>query len=412
MENNRDHAGGDNRSADAITSSPTRVTLTQSISSLNKVVVYLGDLDAEGTEAIDRLISQGLFTPFQRRSWLDGWRSHVNSSETSKQVTIIGFQAEEPVIALPMTLERSLLFKILAWRADKLNDYCAPLIRRGLLDSLSHEDILGLMRAGADAIGGADVIYLQKQPIRIGGMPNPFVSANAIPHHVGAHSTVLSANWETYYHSKRSSKSRRRLKEKLSSLSRRGAVEMRFAQTPSEAKALVGIGIDMKGEQLGKLSHWNPFSEPGAKQLMIDYFGSRVTSDTWVVALFVDAKPAAISFGFRDSESWLLYQISMTDGTFAPYSPGTHLLMYIMKHCCERGVKTFDLSLGDEHYKDDWCETSSTLMNDVFVVSARGIIASRLSKARSAIRRAIASNAAVYDRAKVVNAWLKRLRRA
>jgi CelD/BcsL family acetyltransferase involved in cellulose biosynthesis len=143
---------------------------------------------------------------------------------------------------------------------------------------------------------------------------------------------------------------------------------------------------------------------------MIDYFGNRIFSDTWVVALFVDKDPVAISFGFKDKDSWLLYQIAMADGKFSAYSPGTLLLMYVMQHCCESGVREFDLSLGDERYKKDWCEKETILMNDTIVVSAWGHVASRLLRASSLVRRFIASNSSLYKRGKVMKAKLKGLR--
>ena len=299
-----------------------------------------------------------------------------------------------------MSLKKKFLLKRLSWRADDLNDYCGPLVHRQFVESLAHADMYCLIRAAAEAVGGADIIFLQKQPQYIATFQNPFVSSQAIAYHVGAHSTLLATSWDTYFKGKRSAKTRRRLKEKFSALSKLGQVDMRIVDSIPEATRLVEICLDLKAGQLRKLGHRNPFHSSGARALLVDYFGSRIAEDTWVAALYVSGQPAAIAFGFRDRESWLLYQTAMTGGRLGNLSPGTHLLMHVIKHCCEHGVRVFDLSLGDEHYKTEWCEQTTPLMTDVVGISTLGRLFSHCIRAKSTISRWISSKPALYEIAK------------
>jgi CelD/BcsL family acetyltransferase involved in cellulose biosynthesis len=186
---------------------------------------------------------------------------------------------------------------------------------------------------------------------------------------------------------------------------------MGIADSVPEATRLVGTCLDMKSDQLRKIGHRNPFHDPGTRAFLMDYFGGRIAQDTWVAALHVGGQPAAIAFGFRDPQSWLLYQTAMTDGRLGRLSPGTHLLMHVLKHCCEQGVGEFDLSLGEEAYKAEWCERSATLMTEVFGISARGQIYSHLIRARVRASRWISSRPALYEIAKQAKGWIEAIRR-
>lgn len=377
---------------------------------LDRLEVYQNELPSDAARAIDQLAAKAILTPFQRRQWLACWQRHVGDPSGRKAVTVIGYRSSRAVIVLPFSFEHRLFLKKLSWRADDLNDYCGPLIDRQFAGLLHNLDMNLLFRAAAESIGGADLLYLQKQPQQLGGYHNPFAGRPALAYRAGCHSTALSPDWDSYFKSKRSPRTRRRLKEKFNALSKFGPVDIRIANSVSEATHLVEVCLAMKAVQLRRLNHSDPFQSAGAKALLIDYFGRRIADDTWVAALHVASEPVAIAFGFRDRDSWLLYQTAMTDGRFGNLSPGTHLLIHLLKFCCEAGVKEFDFSLGDESYKADWCERKSQLMTAIVPLSPVGTLFGLYFRAKANFANWLASSPILYELARRLKGRMMRMR--
>lgn len=381
--------------------------LSQTPACLDRVEVHEGQDKTDVAQAIDQLAGRAISTPFQRRAWMDSWQRWIGEPQGKTQIDVIGYRAGAAVLVLPLSLHSGRGIRHISWRADDLNDYCGPIADPEILQSLTQSEARTLVQQTAKAVGGADVAYLQKQPRRYGTVPNPFVSATSIKYHANVHATHLGTTWEAYYHSKRSAKTRRRLKEKLNALSKRGAITIRFSEDPAEAAGLIGKCLDMKNAQLRQRGHWNHLSSSGATAHVTNYFADHCREKTWVAALFLNGTPSAISFGFRDPEMWLLYQIAREDDAHSSLSPGTHLLMFIMRHCCEKGVKVFDFSLGDEAYKKDWCEETSALMTDIYPLSLRGSAASLGLRMEAHIHNFIVSRPVLHERARHFKNWLQ-----
>lgn len=380
------------------------VDLSKLPACLDHVEVHVGEASAAAARAYEQLVP---LTPFQRREWIDGWQRHLGNPRGRQPVTVVGYRAGAPVLILPLSVYSQRGIRRIGWLADDLNDYCGPVADPQILQALSPSEVWRLLEETASAIGGADIVHLEKQPKHYGGVENPFADTAAIEYHAKAHATRLGKGWDAYYGAKRSAKTRRRLKEKFKALSKLGKIEIRFSTDPAEAAVLIARCLDMKARQLERRGHWNPFSARGAEAHLTSYFAEHCNGETWVAGLFLDGAPIAVSFGFRNSREWLLYQIAMDEGAHATHSPGTHLLMFILKHCCEMGVELFDLALGDETYKDDWCEETSVLATGILPLSMRGTVASLGLRLAAGIRNFIAARPLVHQRARLARNWLK-----
>ena len=344
-------------------------------------------------------------TPFQWPSWLRAWQHYLGGQADANLFTAIGYCAGQPVFILPLAVSKRLGAQVLTSRGYQQSDYTAPIVGKLHLDSFAHADGASILREIAGRIGNIDLIYLPKQPSVLEDVANPFVLADAVPYHAGAHAIdfVAGETWEQSLQRRRSSKTRRRLKEKRAALAKLGQVSFRVAKNEEEARNLVGICLRAKTEQLMKLGHWDPFSPPGVRDFLTDYFSANVTQSSWAVSLDVDGRPVVTAFGFRDSEQWLLYQMAMSGGPESRHSPGTHLLMNLMQHCIEQGVSRLDLGLGDESYKAEWCDEDIALQISAIGLTARGKVLKKGLMLRARLRSRMAADPRLYERAK----WLK-----
>ena len=54
------------------------------------------------------------------------------------------------------------------------------------------------------------------------------------------------------------------------------------------------------------------------------------------------------------------------------YSPGNHLLVEVIRWCCENGISLFDFSIGSESYKERWADNEEQLYQHWQAVSVTG----------------------------------------
>jgi CelD/BcsL family acetyltransferase involved in cellulose biosynthesis len=63
---------------------------------------------------------------------------------------------------------------------------------------------------------------------------------------------------------------------------------------------------------------------------------------------------------------------SIAGSEFRNYSPGELLLANVIRMCCDRGLNTFDLGIGDAAYKQVYCKDAEALFDSVIPITAAG----------------------------------------
>jgi CelD/BcsL family acetyltransferase involved in cellulose biosynthesis len=103
--------------------------------------------------------------------------------------------------------------------------------------------------------------------------------------------------------------------------------------------------------------------------------------------------------------------MSMSQGPAAAFSPGNHLIMFILKQCCEQGVETFDFSIGDEPYKDHWCEIHTPMVSEAYAFTGLGRLDLLRHRTEHALKRGLARNPLLFRWGKRAEQHLKSLLR-
>jgi CelD/BcsL family acetyltransferase involved in cellulose biosynthesis len=388
---------------------PENLVQLQAVPPLHMLVLIEGDSRVEVQEAFAALEPHACYTPFQQRGWIESWQSHIGNFRKQTAVSIVDYREGKPVLLLALSVTHTAAASAFVWRAEDSCDYCGPLLHPSVAAEFDHVTLKAILLSASRALGGIDMARLNKQPTRGTDFFSRHHGIDAVPYHVSAHATRLSSDWQAYFRSKRSGKTLRKIKGRLNALESAGKLEIGFASTRAEATSLVIQCLDMKAGQLRKLGYWNPLTGRGAAAMLIACFGGGHVANTWVASIKLNGKPLAIAYGFSNPKAWLVYQLAMAQGPHDHNSPGIHLLMFLLRHCCEHGVETFDLSLGDESYKTDWCELRTDLVTDVIAFTPKGQARLGLFTLASKIRRAISTRPALYSAAKVMNRNIKGL---
>lgn len=348
-------------------------------------------------------------TPFQTERWLTAWLAGFGTDRQAEPITVIGRCGGTEAFILPLALERRKGVRILVPLGIHHSDYGAPMLNAVCATALAGIDGTALLKETASRIGGVDAVYLAKQPKIIGGMANPFVLPGHFEHHAGAHAIHFTPgqSFEDFLFTRRSSKTRRRLREKRSALEKSGAITFRLAQTADEARVLVAACLAAKSAQLIRQGHWDPFSEKANRDFLVEFFSGDLGATTWAAALDVGGRLAVTSFGFRIGGDWLLYQMAMEEDADAKNSPGTHHLLELIRHCTEVGADVLDLSLGDESYKSEWCDSHERLAVSVLPITAKGRVVAKIIETRGKTRLRMAADPVLYERAKRIKGFLR-----
>jgi len=82
---------------------------------------------------------------------------------------------------------------------------------------------------------------------------------------------------------------------------------------------------------------------------------------------------------------------SIIHDRFATESPGEQLLVRIVRDCCERGLHTFDLGVGEASYKTLFCE-ADPMFDSYWPLSAKGRAFALARRGLAIAKRAVKQN--------------------
>jgi CelD/BcsL family acetyltransferase involved in cellulose biosynthesis len=371
---------------------PTRaVTPSWSVASLSISVHNELDELAQAWRGFEKDADCSVFQTFD---WLSAWQRTIGVNNGVTPAVIIARDFDERIIFIaPLSIVQSPLGRVLTWLGTDLCDYNAPLIARDIYSYFAHQTfgevwtdvIKALQRHSATQ---HDFVKLEKMPELVGPQLNPMLQLPVVAHPSGAHSTRLTAPWDTYYFEKRSSATRRRDRTKLKRLSEFGDIQFKTAATVEEALEAFQNLVKQKEFWFAHKGIPNLFANAG----YTDFYRALLADDSsrqlvHVSHFQVGDTVAAVNLGLVFGGRYHHVLASHVDGPIAQFGPGVAHLREIIKYAIERGLEVFDFTIGDEGYKRDWCETESRLFDYLSGTTLRGRMAVTLLSAAKSGKR-------------------------
>ena len=312
---------------------------------------------------------------YQTYDWLLSWHRLVGAKERSELcLTAVLDDAGQPLLFLPLAIERRRLWSVLTWLGSPFSDYNAPL--------LAPDAALRLERVGGVAriwrllkkrLPAFDYADFERLPADIGGQSNPLSQLASIGNAYTAYNTRLSGDWPTYYAGKRSKKTRHNDRRKRRKLESQGQLQFEIPRTSEEIDLMVSAMLRQKRAYVNALRKKNILDEPGYHAFLCSRAEEGLkTGETILCGLTLDQKILAVQWGaIRDKR---LYSIiaSYDYGEHSSLSPGEILLHELFGWCFDQGIDVFDFTFGDEPYKRAWCEQTLDLCRSVMPASAWG----------------------------------------
>lgn len=320
------------------------------------------------------LQAQGDCTVFQSFAWISAWQRHIGAREGVSPCVVVGWGRDgKAQFILPLGIRKNIITRRLVWLGGSLSDYQGPILASTFSRQLSGQ-FPRLWRDIRAMLPRHHVVSLGRMPAKIGSQTNPFVNLSGVaPHASFAHLTQLKPEWQSYYDAKRSSASKKRDRQKRRKMEEHGAVKLVVPQTVSEKLASFDVLVAQKSRAFERMGVANFLNRPGYLDFYRDLL-SDPDAETLVHVshLQVGEDIVASNWGlsFQQRYSYVLASYDETHEV-SRFGPGMMQLMELMRHATETGHDLFDFTIGDEGYKDQWCEIEVPLYDHL---SAEGLL--------------------------------------
>ena len=242
-----------------------------------------------------------------------------------------------------------------------------------------------------------DWIEFEKMPETIGAEINPFVGLELTPNANSAHIMQLGSDWETFYRAKRSSATRRHDRAKRRRMAEFGDIRFVTATDPTDARSTLETLMQQKSQSFARKGISDMFARPGYREFFLDLASNPATRHlVHVSRIEVDTTDAAANFAIVHGDCYYHILSSYCDGRLTRFGPGALHLRELMGYAIERGLNTFDFTIGDERYKSEWCDVRLQLFDYSAATTWRGWPASALSATRRRLKRYIKQTPVIW----------------
>ena len=339
-----------------------------------------------------------LATPYQRYDFLKHWQRHVGSNSGMKPFIVVGFNQEsEPLFLLPLCSRPIGGLIRLEFLGGKHANFNMALWRRDVAATIGAD---GLRNVLASLSGHADVLKLINQPLTWGGATNPFA---LLPHQRAANygfSGALVPDFEALLRARSNSEARKKMRKKERALASFGELRFERATEPDDVRRVIDAFFKPKSARTRALGMSDAFSLPGVRRFIEAAATEQLLDGKPLVELYalsVDDIIVATMGGIVGSGRFCAMFNSIIQGRFAVESPGEQLILRLVRSCCERGLLTFDLGIGEARYKNLLCGDAEPLFDSYIPLSAAGRLPALAFALGAATKRAIKSQPALWS---------------
>lgn len=325
---------------------------------------------------------------YQRFDWLEDWFRLVGATAAVQPCfVLVEDDRQQPLMLLPLAIERRFLWKALVWLGAEFFDYHAPVLMPDAKGKLEEIGIDRVWKAIIAKLRGADYADFERQPAFIGEQPNPLMQLQALPYTQLAHHTELVDNWPAYYASKRGRRTRHNDRRKRKKLEQEGQLEFFVARSVDQIDTLISAMIQQKRAYARAIGKPNLLEQSGYEEFLRDKAMQGLEDGSIVVCgLALNGEILATQWGAVHQRRLYSVVASYAEGSFSKFSPGDILLHELISWCFDQRIVVFDFTYGDEPYKRPWCEHHAPLYRSLVPLSAWGWIMTSATRWKLAMR--------------------------
>ncbi len=310
---------------------------------------------------------------FQCLDWLKTWYNHIGQYLNVRPVFVVTTDdRNRPWMLSPFSIRTVNGSRVLSWLGGDETDFHAPLLGPAYDHDCDAAAFQVLWRQTIRLLPRVDVVHFDKQPECIGDFANPFMHL-PVRHHAMNHTVALAEPWMVFRDRRLPAKARADSRRRRRRLEEKGAVSFRIAASAAEADTITATMIRQKSRryiQTGVLDMFtvSPFRR-FYRSLAEQYAAS---GRIHVSALYCGNDMVATHWGMVHRDRFYHIMPAYDADGYGRFAPGRLLLEQLMEWCCNKGLRVFDFTVGDEGYKRLWCDTTYPLYEYIEAVRDRG----------------------------------------
>ena len=323
-----------------------------------------------------KLEAEGAHTPYQRLAWSEAYLAHVGVAEGIKPAIAVVHGPDGAALALfPFCVTHARPARIVRFIGGKHANFNMGLFARDAGRLLDPRALTALFKA-LRAATGAQVAILENQPREWQGFANPLAVLPCRDSPDPAYKFSFTGDLAGMLEAKLSPDARRKLKRKERKLGELGAVTFRRAETQEDLRRVLGAFFRQKAERFAILGQPDVFAEPGVAAFIREAASHGLQQGNPAIEMYYTAAGERIvaTYGAAISPERFCGMFTSFDSAedVFRWSPGDLMLYHLIGLMGARGLKVFDLGVGEAHYKGGYCDEYEPLFDTVMPLSMAG----------------------------------------
>lgn len=347
--------------------------------------------------------------PYQTFAWLSAWDASIRTEQTQPFVVLVREDGRVRML-WPLAVERWFGLTRLVPMGAGVCDYHAPLVDAALARRLD----TGTMRRMLDAIvalAQADYLLLTQVAPFIGAVRNPLSLLPSRPCGADAHGLKLGNEWTHFYAQRRGSATRSRLRRKEKSLASQGAIDFAEVTSPQGRAAFAAELTALKALRLQRVAGaFNLFARADVRRFFETLARDPTAGSVVFFRMKVGGELTAGAIGLVWQRCFHMQVTVCAPGPRERFSPGQLLLTRLLEWAIAHGCSRFDFTIGDEPYKEEWCDERWALGCLAWPRTSAGRAGARIAMATIALERFVKRRPLLYACAVSVRTALHKIR--
>lgn len=313
---------------------------------------------------------------YQTARWLKPWTETIGQANRIQPRLVLARSPDGAATAIfPLGLSVAGGLRILGFLGGKDSNANMPLLRPGV--SFTRGFLLAALRHAAAMEGGtADAIILSSQPLDWRGDANPMRLLPQAPSASYLHSARLGPDAATFLASRLSSDARKKMRSKLRKLEALGPVTHMRADNERDARRILQAMFTQKQERLAQMgvagNFDNPLSRAYFDRACLDGLEAGAPALELHALSAGDRIVATYGGGVHRGRFHAMINSFDMSPNVAKSSPGELIVWRMIESFHARGLEEFDLGIGEDRYKDFWCDQSQPLFDTMLGLTASG----------------------------------------
>jgi CelD/BcsL family acetyltransferase involved in cellulose biosynthesis len=317
---------------------------------------------------------------FQSREFLEIWASTLGKANSIESfLLVVRNNSGEPVLYLPLVIEKKFNLRILCFMDCGVVDYNAPILKAGL--SLSPQEFKSLWERVLALLPGFDVIDLTKIAGDVSGAVNPLTYLDCTSHRESGHSLLLKGPGAAAGGST-SAGLRRKLDREYRKIAERGAVEFIVKPAGDLVGAVTEKLFALKRQKYMQTKISDFLAMPGVADFYRAVAGAEIGH---LSALLIDQTVVSAHLGYI-GRGRFYYILPAYDEAFGQHRPGHLLLRELIDRSAQQENETFDFGVGDEAYKATWADHHLPLYDHEYAMTTAGKVYLQMRRVRRFVK--------------------------